>query len=156
MPFRLPRRFPPFLCLVLALGLLPLHGLRAGPFSGGPTLDDPLVHRSTKFAFPAKIGPFARALPQQYDADGEDFSIAYDSFLPPASVTVFVYPAAGRTLEDELTRRQHEITILHPDAKLLSRRGATAALTPAKTRAFAATYRYRAVYGEAPSATLRR
>ena len=118
----------------------------AGPFTGGPSLSDPLVHRASKFTFPAKFGPFQRALPQQYDAAGQDFSIAYDSLLPPVSVTVFVYPAAGRNLEDELARRQNEITTIHPDARLLAHGPAT--LSPSHERALSASYRYRAIFGD--------
>ena len=119
------------------------HG---GPFTGGPTLSDPLVHRSSHFTFPAKFGPFARALPQQYDAAGEDFSIAYDSLLPPVSITVFVYPVAGRRLEDEFARRQSEITIVHADARLLAH--GPAALSPRHEPALSALYRYRATFSD--------
>ena len=140
----MPHRFLPIL---LAAWLLAGAGLaHAGPFTGGPTLDDPLVHRSTRFTFPARFSTFQRALPRQYDKDGEDFSIAYDSLLPPLSVTVFVYPAANRRLEDELARRQSEITILHPDAKLLFQ--GAAELSPGKVPARRASYRYRATFGE--------
>ncbi len=135
------------LCILLAAVLLAgaAHA-SAGPFTGGPTLSDPLVHRSTKFRFPAKFGSFERALPQQYDANGEDFSIAYDSFLPPVSITVFVYPAADRRLEDELARRQGEITILHPDARIIAQ--GPAVLSPKKEAALSVSYRYRATFGE--------
>ncbi len=144
---------PRFLPILLAASLLAGPGsAHAGPFTGGPTINDPLVHRSTRFTFPARFGTFQRALPQQYDKDGEDFSIAYDSLLPPVSVTVFVYPAADRRLEDEFARRQGEITILHPDAHLLSR--GAAELSPGKVAALRASYRYRAVFGEDEQAVL--
>ena len=121
----------------------PAHG---GPFTGGPTLRDPLVHRSSRFIFPARFGPFARALPQQYDAAGEDFSIAYDSLLPPVSITVFVYPVAGRRLEDESARRQGEITLVHADARLLAH--GPAALSPRREPALSTLYRYRATFSD--------
>ena len=143
-----PRPLPILLAvLMLASGGCASDGsTRGGPFTGGPTLSDPLVHRATKFTFPAKFGTFQRALPQQYDAAGQDFSIAYDSLLPPVSITVFVYPAAGRSLEDELARRQHEISGVHPDARLLAH--GPAALSPSHERALSASYRYRAVFGD--------
>ena len=145
----------PILLAVLMLsggGGIAVPSAHAGPFAGGPTLNDPLVHRASKFTFPAKFGPFRRALPQQYDAAGQDFSIAYDSLLPPISITVFVYPAAGRSLEDELTRRQNEITSLHPDARLLAHGPTT--LSPSHERALSASYRYRAVFGDVAQAVL--
>ena len=149
MPLR-----PPSILLALLLlaggGGFILPAAHAGPFTGGPTLSDPLVHRASKFTFPAKFGSFQRALPQQYDAAGQDFSIAYDSLLPPVSVTVFVYPAAGRSLEDEFARRQNEITAVHPDARLLAHGPAT--LSPDRERALSASYRYRAVYGDVDQA----
>ncbi len=148
-------RLPPSWRIVLLSALVSLGGviyMRAGPFTGGPTLNDPLVHRSSKFAFPAKIGSFVRALPQQYDTAGQDFSVAYDSLLPPISVTVFVYPTAGRRLEDEMARRESEITIVHPDARLLTHGDAT--LSPKKEHAMSASYRYRAVFGDVPQNVL--
>ena len=149
-----PRPLPILLASLLLAGggglLLPTA--HAGPFTGGPTLSDPLVHRASKFAFPAKFGSFQRALPQQYDAAGQDFSIAYDSLLPPVSVTVFVYPAAGRSLEDEFARRQNEITAVHPDARVLAHGPAT--LSPAREHALSASYRYRASFGDVAQAVL--
>ena len=148
-----PRPLPILLAvLMLSGGGLTVPSVQAGPFTGGPTLNDPLVHRASKFTFPAKFGPFQRAVPQQYDAAGQDFSIAYDSLLPPVSITMFVYPAAGRSLEDELARRQNEITSLHPDARLLAHGPAT--LSPSREHALSASYRYRAVFGDVAQAVL--
>ena len=145
----MPRRLLPTLLAALLLaggGCASGPSAHGGPFTGGPTLSDPLVHRSSRFTFPAKFGSFARALPQQYDTAGEDFSIAYDSLLPPVSITVFVYPAAGRRLEDEFARRQNEITILHADARLLAHGPAT--LSPGREPALSAQYRYRATFSD--------
>ena len=149
-----PRPLPILLALLLLAGegCFVCPTIHAGPFTGGPTLSDPLVHRASKFIFPAKFGSFQRALPQQYDADGEDFSIAYDSLLPPISITVFVYPAAGRSLEDEFARRQNEITAVHPEAKLFAHGSAT--LSPSREHALSASYRYRAVFGDVEQTVL--
>ena len=62
------------------------------------------------------------------------------------SITVFVYPAAGRRLEDEFARRQNEITLVHSDARLLAHGPAT--LSPGREHTLSASYRYRAVFGD--------
>ena len=67
-------------------------------------------------------------------------SVGYNNGLPPIVATLYVYPAGGRTLEQELARRQAELTHVHPGARLLSR--GSMSVSPRGVRALSAEYTF--------------
>jgi hypothetical protein len=92
------------------------------------------VHSYSKFSFPKQIKQFQFAGVIQYDRDGRDVSVGYNS-PTPVMATVYVYPAAknftlvpssplqnvSKSLVDfEFKRREQEIFHAHPDAKLVT------------------------------------
>lgn len=79
-----------------------------------------LVHKDSGFVFPPRIGTFLRSQAHQYDKDGRDISVGYNGEIPSA-VTVYIYPAGGRTLESDLVTHSADIMTAYPGARILSR-----------------------------------
>jgi hypothetical protein len=61
--------------------------------SGRAVAGEIYVHPISKFAFPPQVGPFSRLEVRQYDSEGADIGVGYNS-PNPTVVTVYVYPAA--------------------------------------------------------------
>jgi hypothetical protein len=92
------------------------------------------VHSYSKFSFPKQIGKFQFVESHEYDRDGKDISVGYNSPTPIA-VTIYVYPAAKNfallpqpalqgvsesLIEHELKNREQEILHFHPNAHFIS------------------------------------
>lgn len=108
------------------------------PAADGQTL----VHIASGFAFPPRIGGFELdpdAVVQYSDA-GDDVSVGYRDFDSLILATLYVYPAQGRSLAEEFAARQHELTEVHADAKLIT--SGSARVTPKHITARAATYTF--------------
>lgn len=128
------------LIVLVALFVPTVGGVTADPFIQPKNANGPLVHRYSQFSFPARFGRFHRVMPLQYDAAGRDVSVGYNLDFPPIVVTVYVYPAEQTTLEQELARRQEEITGMHANARLVAR--GTTTVSNRKVRALSAEYTY--------------
>jgi len=91
------------------------------------------VHPYSKFSFPKKIENFHFTGVRNYDREGKDISVGYDSPTPVAA-TVYVYPAAKnfallpspalhdvalRLIDMEFQNRKKELSHSHPDARLI-------------------------------------
>lgn len=126
----------------LAALLLASCATRVQPFRAG-ALPGELIHEDSGFAFPARIGSFARATGRQYDAAGRDISIGYNGDIPSV-VTVYVYPANGSDLESSLTSQSAEILTNYPGARITGRR--TVQVTPADIRAESVTFAFSTLF----------
>jgi hypothetical protein len=92
------------------------------------------VHSYSKFSFPKQIGKFQFVESHEYDRDGKDISVGYNSPTPIAA-TIYVYPAVKNftllpqptlqgvsegLIEHELKNREQEILHFHSDARFIS------------------------------------
>ncbi|MDB6018895.1 MAG: hypothetical protein JWR19_3384 [Pedosphaera sp.] len=92
------------------------------------------VHSYSKFSFPKQIEQFRFDHQVNYDSEGKDISVGYNSSTPIAA-TVYIYPAAknfsllpapplNQVTESLIARefelRKSEISKSHPDARLIS------------------------------------
>jgi hypothetical protein len=62
-----------------------------GRSSAQPSSSSTFVHAFTMFSFPVSVGTFHRVNVQEYDREGKDIGVGYNSSTPIAA-TVFVYP----------------------------------------------------------------
>lgn len=132
---------PAVLLVYLFALLVPAaSGATADPFVRPKDKDGALVHRYSRFSFPARLGRFQRVMPLQYDATGRDVSVGYNLGFPPTVVTIYVYPVGGATLEQEFARLQREVTGMHANPRLVDR--GTTTVSPAKIRVLSAEYTY--------------
>ena len=126
--------------ILFALLVTTVDGATANPLIQPKNADGSLVHRYSKFSFPARLGRFHRVMPLQYDASGHDVSVGYNLNFPPVVVTIYVYPAGKISLEQEETRLQQEITGMHANAQLVAH--GTTTVSPRRVRALSAEYTY--------------
>jgi hypothetical protein len=104
-----------------------LHGLIAAVLLAGcatpsttfrqDSVSRSLIHQSSGFAFPERIGSFLRTDAVQYDRAGLDVSASYNGEIP-AVITVYVYPTNGLALSAEVARRRAEVMAGHSGATL--------------------------------------
>jgi len=107
-------------------------------FSEGLLPSSPWVHRDSGFVFHEKVAGFMRGNAHQFDEAGQDVSVGYYFYHPNIVATFYVYPTGGLTLEQELSRRESEVTDKYPDAKLVST--GTTTVGPKGDPAIIATY----------------
>lgn len=112
------------------------------PFRPGAVPGE-LVHLDSGFAFPARIGSFARVTGFQYDRAGRDISIGYDGDIP-STVTVYVYPATSQDFESVLVAQSAQVLASYPGARVTGRR--TVQVTPAGISAEAVSFSFSAVF----------
>jgi len=125
--------------VLLGSSALPSQAAEPPPsFSVGSLPTSAWSHLPSGFVFREKIAGFQRGEAIQYDATGTDVSVAYDFFDPRIVATVYVYPTGGLTLDQELARRQREITTKYPAAQLVSTDKVGA--TPKNSEVLRATY----------------
>jgi len=117
-----PARWLSLCFLVAGLALMPCGRAAELPpsFSEGTSPDSPWMHRDSGFYFRAKVADFTRGEAIQYNPQGTDVSVGYNFYHPRVVATFYVYPAEGRTLEQEFQRRQTEVTAMYPAAKLVT------------------------------------
>lgn len=108
------------------------------PFRAGAKPGE-LVHKDSGFVFPSRIGPYLRSQAYQYDEQGRDISVGYNAEIPSA-VTVYVYPAEGRTLESDLVTHSADIVAAYPGATIVDRRHVE--VTPEGVAAEAVTFEF--------------
>lgn len=88
-------------------------------FSPGPSGD--FVHIHSGMRFPKTVGHFNRDMTHVFDGAGYDIAVGYDLDHPfKVVVTVYTYPAEGRTLENGFDRVTNDIKEAHPDAVRIS------------------------------------
>lgn len=82
------------------------------------------VHAPSMIQMPEAIAGFQRGNITGYDAVGADVSAGYNLVMPNRRVTatVYVYPSAPMTAEQEFERRKQEIQQVHAGATLLDQR----------------------------------
>ncbi len=112
-----------FRCLFLTVAVFCSLTAMAQPslppsFSPGFSEASPWTHRPSGLSFPVKVAGFSRGDALQYDDTGLDVSVGYNFYDPRIVATFYVYPTGGLTIEQEMARRQKEITDKYPDAKL--------------------------------------
>ena len=110
------------------------------PFRPGDVPGE-LVHADSGFAFPARIGSFARFQGHQYDKDGRDISVGYTGDIP-SLVTVYVFPAGDTDLESALTAQSVAVLRAYPGAKVTGRRRVQ--VTPEAIPAVAVSFQFSA------------
>ena len=138
-PMRLLRFIVPLVLLFVSL-VPATDATTADPFVRPKDASGPLVHRYSRYSFPARLGRFHRVMPLQYDAFGRDVSVGYNLEFPPIVITIYVYPAGRTSLEQELARLQGEITGMHSNPRLVAR--GTTTVSPRKVRALSVEYTY--------------
>lgn len=114
----------------------------AQPFRPG---DEPgeLIHKDSGFAFPARIGSFARFQGHQYDQDGRDISVGYTGDIP-SLVTVFVFPAEDADLETALVKHSASVLKAYPGARVTGRR--MVQVTPQEIPAVSVSFEFSAAF----------
>jgi hypothetical protein len=111
---------------------------RLAPFLAGAAPGE-MIHRHSGFAFPARVGSFARVTGHQYDADGRDISVGYNGDIPVV-VTVYVYPAGAQSLETALVQQSAAVLDAYPGAAVELQR--TVTVSPRAVEARAVTFRF--------------
>ena len=89
----------------LTLGACRVPDAAPGAFAPSTSVPGEVVQRDSGFAFPAQLGRFHRVALRQYDPAGRDVSAGYNCDFLQVVATIYVYPAVGRTLEQEFVRR---------------------------------------------------
>jgi hypothetical protein len=112
------------------------------PFRDGPAPGE-LVHRDSGFAFPARIGSFARYQGYQYDELGRDISVGYNGDIPSV-VTVYVFPSGDADLESALVEQSADVLAAYPDARVTDRR--TIQVTPEGVPAECVSFAFSAIF----------
>lgn len=114
----------------------------AQPFRPG---DEPgeLIHEDSGFAFPARIGSFARFQGHQYDKTGRDISVGYTGDIP-SQVTVFVFPAEDADLEAALIKHSASVLRTYPGARVTGRR--MVQVTPEQVPAVVVSFEFSAAF----------
>lgn len=114
----------------------------AQPFRPGDAPGE-LIHTDSGFAFPARIGSFARFQGHQYDENGRDISVGYTGDIP-SLVTVYVFPADDVDLESALTTQSAGVLTAYPGAKVTGRR--VVQVTPEEIPAVAVSFEFSAAF----------
>lgn len=113
------RALVPIAALLVAACATPRVAVQSSPQPFRPgDLPGELVHKDSGIAFPSRIGSFLRVTGNQYDEQGRDISVGYNGDIPVV-VTVYVYPAEGRTLEADLVEQSAVVLDAHPGATVL-------------------------------------
>jgi hypothetical protein len=120
----------------------PVIGPSVEPFRAGNEPGE-LIHKDSGFAFPARIGSFARFQGYQYDHRGRDISVGYNGDIPSV-VTVYVFPTEGKDLEAALTSQSAGVLAAYPDAKVLERK--TVHVTPEDISAESVSFAFSAEF----------
>lgn len=102
-----------------------------------------LIHTDSGFAFPARLGSFARFQGHQYDDSGRDISVGYNGDIP-STVTVYVYPADDIDLDAALTTQSASVLAAYPGARVTGRRNVQ--VTPAEVPAVAVSFAFSAAF----------
>lgn len=114
----------------------------AQPFRAGEAPGE-LIHADSGFAFPARLGSFARFQGHQYDDSGRDISVGYNGDIP-STVTVYVYPADGIDLDAALTTQSASVLAAYPGARVTGRR--TVQVTPEEIPAVSVSFAFSAAF----------
>lgn len=112
------------------------------PFQAGAVPGE-LVHRDSGFAFPARIGSFARFQGYQYDELGRDISVGYNGDIPSV-VTVYVFPSGDADMESALVEQSADVLTAYPGARVTERR--TIQVTPDAVAAECVSFSFSAMF----------